>query len=648
MIAVRRANVAFGRGALSFLYPANRKVLAYLRETESERILCVVNVSRAPQAVELDLAEFKGAAPFELTAGSLFPPIGATPYVLTLPAYGFFWFRLEPALEVRHAQTPLPELFTLVAIGKIESIFTGRELIAFERNVAPQFLSARRWFHAQAGLLPSVSVRDFAVLRTGDDERRFVLPLLDVRAAGSVTETYFTPLVAERESEKTPQPPASSAVAKLRRVAEMGVLYDADACPPFGAAMLEAFRSCAELKTAKGGKVVFSPLRPSNSALEIDAAEIQPLNAARRHSTLVLDKRLALKIYHRLEAGEHPEVEIERFLNEVAKFPNTPPLLGVVDYCDATGARRTLAALRRFVRCQGDAWTWTLEALKRILEALAMAPAQSNHGDEPAPASFSTYAPHMKRLGMRTAEMHLALATPTEDPAFKTEPLTHSDVRASVARLREAGARGFQLLKGLALGGASPAVERLLGRCDECFGLINALEKEPLGAIKIRIHGDYRLGRALVVKDDVIIVGFDGGAGHGDGDPRAKTSPLRDVATMLRSFAHVVAAAERSIAELVPDPAAAASRLSQELVEFSEIFVKSYMGATQGGPIWIEDLGTRRRLLILYLLDAAFEELVVGTDSASAIETTAKVVNGVLDRAARPGYAGFGATPSYL
>lgn len=94
MIAVRRAITAFGRGSLRFLYPKNRKVLAYLRELDGEVILCVANVSRTPQAVELDLSEFAGRVPVELNGGSLFPPIGQLTYLLTLPPYGFYWFIL--------------------------------------------------------------------------------------------------------------------------------------------------------------------------------------------------------------------------------------------------------------------------------------------------------------------------------------------------------------------------------------------------------------------------------------------------------------------------------------------------------------------------------------------------------------------------
>ncbi len=115
---------------------------------------------------------------------------------------------------------------------------------------------------------------------------------------------------------------------------------------------------------------------------------------------------------------------------------------------------------------------------------------------------------------------------------------------------------------------------------------------------------------------------------------RAKTSPLRDVATMLRSFAHVAAAAERGIARLVPDPEMAATRLGEQLVEFSEIFVESYFDAARGGPIEIADQGTRRRLLILYLLAAAFEE-IEGGGGVGAMGVPAEGVNAILDRAAR-------------
>jgi len=608
MIAVRRSHLAFGRGGLRFLYPSNRKVLAYLRETDVESILCVVNVSRAPQAVELDLGEFKGSVPVELTAGSLFPPIGALPYLLTLPAYGFFWFRLETveAEDAQYAPQLAPELFTLVVTGKLETILSGRELIAFERDVAPRFLTSRRWFHSHGTPIQSVSVKDFAVLRDGE-RGRFVLPMLDVALAGGVVQTYFTPLAAEEEREDLPE--LSSVVAKLRRGALAGLLYDADASPRFGAAVLAALRRGDTLDASRGA-IVFAPTCHLDAEPAIDASDIRRFGADQRHTSLVLANQIALRVYRRLHPGVLPEVEISRFLTDVAHFANTPPLLGTVEHIDCEGVRTTLAVFQTFVRCQGDAWTWTLEALKRVLEALALGRAED---DQSAPESFSTYVPHMQRLGRRTAEMHRALATPTNDAVFQAETLTFADVRQTVDEVRDLAELAFARLQTIdttANHEARIGAERLLARRPECFGLIDSLAKEPLGAIKIRIHGDYHLGRALVAKDDLIIVGFEGGPSEKTLEQRrAKTSPLCDVASMLRSFAYVATAARRDVAKLVPDPLTAGTRLSEQLFEFSQIFVQSYMEAARDNPIWIEDPATRRRLLILYLLAKALDEI---------------------------------------
>ncbi|HEX5327951.1 MAG TPA: maltose alpha-D-glucosyltransferase, partial [Acetobacteraceae bacterium] len=88
VLAVRRQHRAFGRGSFRLLYPKNRKVLAYLREHQEETLLCVANLARTPQAVELELSEFAGRIPVELDGSSAFPPIGQLSYLLTLPPYG--------------------------------------------------------------------------------------------------------------------------------------------------------------------------------------------------------------------------------------------------------------------------------------------------------------------------------------------------------------------------------------------------------------------------------------------------------------------------------------------------------------------------------------------------------------------------------
>src|SRR5512134_4012237 len=100
MLAVRAASTAFGRGTLTFLRPGNRKIFAYLREHGDEIILCVANLARSAQPVELDLARFKGRVPVEMMGRTPFPPIGELPYLLTLPGYEFLWFRIAAPDDV--------------------------------------------------------------------------------------------------------------------------------------------------------------------------------------------------------------------------------------------------------------------------------------------------------------------------------------------------------------------------------------------------------------------------------------------------------------------------------------------------------------------------------------------------------------------
>jgi maltose alpha-D-glucosyltransferase/alpha-amylase len=95
LLAARRTSPVFGRGTIEFLRPRNSRVLAYFRRLEDEALLIVVNLSAAPQPVELDLAAFAGAVPTEMLGGTIFPPIGKGPYFLSLGPHGFYWFRLE-------------------------------------------------------------------------------------------------------------------------------------------------------------------------------------------------------------------------------------------------------------------------------------------------------------------------------------------------------------------------------------------------------------------------------------------------------------------------------------------------------------------------------------------------------------------------
>ncbi len=129
MLAVRKTSHAFGRGKRTFLKPGNRKILAYLSEYGDDTILAVFNLSRAAQPVELDLAAYKGRVPVEMLGRTSFPPIGELPYLLTLPSYGFYWFRLAADAEIpswHEEHVALHDRPTLVLFDGWTSFFRER------------------------------------------------------------------------------------------------------------------------------------------------------------------------------------------------------------------------------------------------------------------------------------------------------------------------------------------------------------------------------------------------------------------------------------------------------------------------------------------------------------------------------------------
>ena len=169
------------------------------------------------------------------------------------------------------------------------------------------------------------------------------------------------------------------AAARLRRGALTGLLYEAEACDGFVPAIVAALRRGEKLDTGQGGKSFSRRRLGLRAEPMIDATDVHRIGAGQHNSSLVLANQMMLKIHHRLQTGADPEVEILRFLTEVAHFANAPPLLGVVEHVDGEDNHTVLAILQTFMRNQGDAWTWTLEALKRILEAAALTPGQDDH-----------------------------------------------------------------------------------------------------------------------------------------------------------------------------------------------------------------------------------------------------------------------------
>jgi maltose alpha-D-glucosyltransferase/alpha-amylase len=609
MISVRRAHPAFGRGTLRFLYPSNRKVLAYLREWNGDRLLCIVNVSRAPQAVELDLSEFRGAIPTELTAGSIFPPVGQLPYLLTLPSYGFFWFKLEAHVEAeRFGPKASPELFTLVLTGPLERLLEGREKQVFERTIVPAFLTGRRWFAGRGRDIERVRLASVAARRAEGEERAFLLPIVEATIKGDDLQHYFLPLALAVEGEEDAG--SAYAVARVRRGARVGIVLDAEGDPNFAMTMLSLMRKGERLKASEGeiAFTITTALAQQNEP-EIEDGTVQRLGAEQSNTSFNIADRMVLKIYRRLREGINPEIEIGRFLTEVAGYANTPALYGIAEHVGADGTRTALAVLQQFVRNQGDAWSWTLESLGREIERLNLLP-QSEATRMEDEASFDLH--YVRTIARRVAEMHIALAVPTDDPAFASEPLTGKDVDAVANEARSLARRAYAAVKRVSSGleGERASLARVfLDSRNSIDAAIAAAIIDPVGALKSRIHGDLHLGQILIARDDVMIVDFEGEPLRSLKERRMKASPAADVAGMLRSYAYAAATAARADERRGAGSRRTAeiARLWQELV--SEAFKVAYEEGTRGTAAYIGNEATRHALLHLHLLRKALYEI---------------------------------------
>jgi maltose alpha-D-glucosyltransferase / alpha-amylase len=618
LIAVRQAHPAFGRGTLRLLYPRNRKILAYLREHDGDDILCVANLARSAQAVELDLHEFRGRVPVELLGRSPFPPIGDLPYLLTLPGHNFYWFLLAEAAELPRwheaIPEPLPDFITLVVRDGWSALTEGQSARQLAREVLPAFLANQRWFGAKDLQITGTQLLAWAELAPGRDS--YLLTEVEVQLAGDAApQRYFLPLATSYDDQALTHgwPLLSFSLAQVRRGAKVGALYDAMAGHDFPLAAFDAIRRGAELASSDGKIRFWSTSAASRVKVPKDV-EVKRSAVEQSNSSAMIGNRLVFKAYRKLAPGVQPEIEIGRFLIETAGFANAPPLLGAIERVAKDGKATALAAAFGFVRNQGDGWVYTIEYLHRTLDELRLiAPSTQPEGQVPEHEPHGVYLAQARVLGQRTAELHRALATPTEDRAFAPEPITKADLKAWRRAASRQGEAAFKALKQALskLEGADRDHARdLLARRKDCYARIEALAAGEIAAAKTRVHGDYHLGQVLVAQNDFYVLDFEGEPARPLAERRAKSSPLKDVAGMLRSFDYAAWTAVAGLAEVHPGAEEIVRSLAEAWRQATvAAFLHAYRETIAGCPSYPESEAEANRLLALFLLEKALYEI---------------------------------------
>ena len=620
MIDLRKQTHVFGRGTIDFLPARNRKVLAYVREFEDETILCVANLSRSVQPVELDLSRFRGMVPVELLGMTEFPRIGELPYFLTLGTYAFYWFRLQPEptpLAVRAPEVPVevseaPALFMGAAW---DTLLDGNVRTLIERDLLPSFLKRQRWFGARTRPMRSAAFADWGLLRRSPQP--LFLTIVEAAFEDGGRERYFLPLTICPEVEN-PTIEERHGAGVLARItgARKGILFDGWRDDRFARMLLEAIERQEQVKTRRASiraiqTGAFEAARGEGDLPSRRASDDQS------NTSIVYGDRLVLKLYRRIEPGPNPDFEIGRHLTDRAEFDRVPAVAGALELVTVGQEPSTIAMLQEFVESQAEGWSHATDEARRFFENVESRPFPAGL---PKPSSYSelmaTPVPRVvsdaiggyllvaETLGRRTGEMHLALASDASDAAFAAEPLTRADLEALATDAISQARLAMDALARVDAG------HPLLARRDALIQQLRQNGQLEVSTPKIRVHGDYHLGQVLWAEGDFYILDFEGEPARPLRQRRLKQSALKDVAGMVRSFDY--AAFAGLFAYTGSRPAA-----FDALVPWAEVwetwttasFLRGYFEAVRQSDLAPQEAPELDQLLRLFVLDKALYEL---------------------------------------
>ncbi len=604
LIAVRKSNRAFGRGNITFVRSSNRAVLAYLRQYGDDVLLCVANLSRSAQASELDLSRWNGRSPMEMLGRTTFPDIGELPYLVTLAPYGFYWFQLQVKTTSFHEAPPLaPEYETLVVPPGATWTSLTRTRSIFEHYVLPDYLARTRWFPERNAANIAVRVTA-AVPLTNEGADRPWLILFSAKHRGERGRYAMPVQIRWEHLDRKHYDP--KALAAVRQTAREGALVDVATEKQLIAIILKNLHSRVAFEES-GLKLEY---RPTVRLLEMaprPVEAVRPVQTEQTNTTALIDDTFVVKVYRKLDDGLNPEIEMGRFLTDVAGYSNTPALLGSVEL-HGPDFHSAVAIVHTFIQNQGDAWTVSGNAIDRYIDAqrLIGAADDSSANDEKA-----AYLRTVAQIGRRVAEMHIALASRDDYPEFKPEKVQSGDIERWITALL---ARADKLLARL---GETRLNEQDAFIAGQLLGMRGSLRERLTTLLagagdfyNIRHHGDFHLGQILMVRDDIFIIDFEGEPRRTLAERRMRAPAARDVAGLIRSIDYSVSAARQRALKLGTHDD---GRLEAALVRWRDEsiagFLNAYRDAMTDPRLWPAERTAADDLLRFFLLEKAFYEI---------------------------------------
>jgi len=470
-----------------------------------------------------------------------------------------------------------------------DTTFDSHQLEALETSLGPwlrDFLPKQRWFSSKAKSIDSVIVRDLVPLPC---DAPLALAIVEPRYAETDEAEQFALLLGIREADGE-----GAIIGRLPGPVGPHALVDAGGEPEGALSLMRGFGSGAAAATRQGGQLRYADISAAASKMfagHVAAEDAKAVGHDQSNTSMRVGEAFVFKLIRRLDAGESPEVEISRFL-ATTRFREAAPLHGSLSYVTPSGQAATIGILQGWVEHEESGWTYATRSLKRIAR-----------GEMPADRLLAD----LETLGSITADFHAALASDAKDPAFAPEPATTADVD----RWRRALIDRVALVRGLLEGGADTWPSSAAGLIPDfmaCTAGLDAFDlpdlSGPGGFQKIRVHGDYHLGQTLRTRAGFVLVDFEGEPTRPLDERRLKTSALKDIAGMLRSFAYAAESARRG--------ESGREGMAETTAAMREAFLRGYLDqGPQAGhrPTLPDDDRARDRWLRFFELDKVVYEV---------------------------------------
>ncbi|MGZ3853536.1 MAG: maltose alpha-D-glucosyltransferase [Flavisolibacter sp.] len=597
MINMRKNYKAFGRGDMRFLHVDNPKILAFTRTYEEEILLIICNLSKYAQPAEIDLREFNGYVPVEIFSKNSFPLIKNEPYFFTLSAHSFQWFALQRAHYEKGDVTSLPVL----KMYQWEDILKGETRDLLERHIFLSFLDKKYWFKGRGRKIYSTNIQKCVTIPV--NSKPVYLLLIDVNYESGLPDTYQLAIscVSGDAMEKALASCPESIIAQMQIHDIPALLCDAFYVYEFQSYLMN---SLSESKKVSCGDDILQ-FRANDTVHQYFQEHAQPIvkmhSGDENNTSITYNNKFFLKMYRKVDKSVNPDVELSYYLAENAHFDHVPKCLGTIELNPGKDGI-ALGLMQTLVENHGDGESYMRERIANYLERiLARNREQLDPHDRKGtitnPVGFSDLSNELQTLlgsrtadqaaliGLRTAEMHLILATgPGKD--FKPEEYSLHYQRSVFSSMQALIRESVQTLQKHMNQLSEETKHEVLFLFDNRENLLNTSRKiyqKKLDIWKTRTHGSYSLKKLLVSGKGIIIQDFGGNPGKSYSARRLKRSPLRDIAEMIISFHYVAYEGFFASHQVNRDEL-------QSLLPFAELwahyisgfFLKSYFEKVQG------------------------------------------------------------------